>query len=105
MAVTYVVYIEPDVHAARKILPGNIRQRMGRIIHALATEPRPETSRSLETPNITLPEHVEIRRYRVDHWRVVYAVNDAEHWVWVLGIYRRPPYDYTDIAKLIERLP
>jgi hypothetical protein len=48
---------------------------------------------------------VQIRRIRLDRWRIVYAVSDAERWVWVLGIYRRPPYNYEDLADLANRLP
>jgi len=32
-------------------------------------------------------------------------VNDVENWVWVLGIYRRPPYNYEDLPDLLGRLP
>jgi mRNA-degrading endonuclease RelE of RelBE toxin-antitoxin system len=46
-----------------------------------------------------------MRRVRLDQWRVIYAVHDQAHWVWVLGIYRRPPYDYSDLAELAARLP
>jgi mRNA-degrading endonuclease RelE of RelBE toxin-antitoxin system len=47
---------------------------------------------------------VEIRRSRLENWRIVYAVNDDEKWVWVLTIQQRPPYDYDDLAKLAARL-
>ena len=105
MVMTYELYLEPAVHEARKGLPGNARQRIRRHLQALAGRPRPRDSRRLETSSIQLAPGVEVRRIRMDRWRIVYAVNDAESWVWVLGIYRRPPYNYEDLADLAARLP
>jgi hypothetical protein len=31
-------------------------------------------------------------------------VNDAESWIWILGIQRRPPYDYDDLVALAAKL-
>jgi hypothetical protein len=36
----------------------------------------------------------------LERWRVIYAVNEAEGWVWVLALHRRPPYEYGDLAAL-----
>jgi mRNA interferase RelE/StbE len=47
---------------------------------------------------------VEIHRLRMEGWRLIYAVNDTESWVRVMGIYRRPPYDYGDLPDLLENL-
>jgi mRNA-degrading endonuclease RelE of RelBE toxin-antitoxin system len=105
MAMTYELYVEPTVHEARKALPGNVRQRVRAQIEALALAPRPRNSRPLKTEGLDLSTKTQIRRIRLDRWRIVYAVNDAEHWVWVLGIYRRPPYNYEDLADLANRLP
>lgn len=105
MAVTYEVYIEPEVHAGRQSLPGHVRQRVRRMLDDLATEPRPPQSRLLNTSDLAAPAAVEIRRVRLERWRIVYAVNDSERWVWILGVYRRPPYDYADLAGLVAKLP
>ncbi len=105
MAVTYDLYVEKAVHEARKELPGNIRQRVRGRIEALASAPRPRGSHPLRTEGLELSPAVQIRRIRLDRWRIVYAVSDAERWVWVLGIYRRPPYNYEDLADLANRLP
>jgi mRNA interferase RelE/StbE len=51
-----------------------------------------------------MPPEVEIRRLRLDPYRILYAVNAAESWVWVLAVRRRPPYDYADLSDLIDRL-
>ena len=47
---------------------------------------------------------VELRRIRLEQWRIIYAINDDERWVWVLAIRRRRPYDYTDLPDLVQRL-
>jgi len=102
---TYELYLEPAVYEARKALPGNVRQRVRAQIEALARAPRPRDSRPLKTRGLDLSAAVQIRRIRLDRWRIVYAVNDAERWVWVLGLYQRPPYNYEDLASLASRLP
>ena len=96
--------LEPEVHADRKRLPGNVRQRLRRAIVNLASEARPPNSRSLDVTDLNVPPRVELRRIRMRNWRIVYAVNDAEGWVWVLAIRRRPPYDYQDLAVMLEEI-
>jgi mRNA-degrading endonuclease RelE of RelBE toxin-antitoxin system len=100
----YDRFLEPEAHAARQELPGNVRQRVRRAIESLADNPRPHDSRALSLVDLDLPSGVEIRRVRPERWRIVYAVNDSEQWVWVLGIYRRPPYNDADISELTRRL-
>lgn len=105
MAVIYRVYIEPDVHATRQELPGHVRQQVKRIIDNFVRDPRPSGSRLLDAEEITLPvTDVEFRRVRIEYWRVIYAVSDEERQVWVLGIFRRPPYDYDNLQELSQRI-
>lgn len=101
---SYDLFIEPEVHAARQDLPGHVRQRVRRAISDLARDPRPNNSTDLTINPSMAPASVEIRRIRLERWRVVYAVHDDEQWVWVLGIYRRPPYNYEDLSDLVRRL-
>ena len=96
------LWVEPDAYQARKVLPGQVRQRVRREIEALASEPRPHNSRPLDVTGLDVPQGVEFRRLRLEHWRILYALNPAEGWVWVLGIQRRPPYDYEDLAELVD---
>jgi mRNA interferase RelE/StbE len=98
------VYLEPEVHEARKILPGNVRQRVKRTIDALAHNPRPAESKELAVEGLDVPSSIELRRIRLDALRLVYAVSSVESWVWVLAVRKRPPYDYEDLPGLIERL-
>ncbi len=102
--VVYRLWIDPDVHTARKTLPGNVRQRIKEALDELTTDPRPPTSKELDASGLDLPSTIEVRRIRLEHWRVLYAVNDREGWVWALGLYRRPPYRYEDLQELISKL-
>lgn len=98
------LWVAPEVYAAREHLPGNVRQRMKRIFDGLVTQPRPSTSKELDISGLDVPTGIEIRRVRLEGWRVVYAINETEGWVWVLRIHRRPPYDYEDLKELVDSL-
>jgi len=98
------LWIEPEVHSIRNDLPGNVRQRVKRIFDDLTGNPYPSNSKALNVAGLEIHPNVEIRRVRLEQWRVLYAVNEQEHWVWVLGIYRRPPYQYEDLQKIISKM-
>lgn len=98
------MWIEPEVHARRDQLPGKVRQRIKKQIDDFANQPRPAVSQPLDTEGLGLPDQVEIRRARLENWRIIYAINDSEKWVWVLAIRERPPYDYEDLAEFAARL-
>ena len=100
----YDVYLEREVHRSRTRLPGNVRQRVRRAVGALSEDPRPPKSTPLDVSGSDVPAGVEVRRYRLDAWRLVYAVNEEAKWVWVLAVRRRPPYDYADLAELVAGL-
>jgi mRNA-degrading endonuclease RelE of RelBE toxin-antitoxin system len=100
----YHVWIEPEVHAAREALPGNVRQRIKRLLGSFGSEPRPSSSQALDVSGIDIPVDIEIRRFRLEKWRILYAVNESAGWVWVLRIRKRPPYDYEDLQELASRL-
>jgi mRNA interferase RelE/StbE len=99
----YELLIEPEVHQARKRLPGYVRQRLKRMFDDLTEEPRPSESKMLDISGLDVPSGVELRRLRVDPWRVIYGINEEERWVWMLAIRRRPPYDYEDLDELTAR--
>ena len=104
MAVAYTLFVEPVVHASREKLPGQVRQRLRREIDSLAREPRPSGSRALDVSSLDLPPEIEIRRLRLESWCLVYAIHTAESWIWVVGLHRRPPYDYADLPDLANKL-
>ncbi|OAN43660.1 hypothetical protein A6A03_18115 [Chloroflexus islandicus] len=78
---SYDLFLEPEVHAARHTLPGHVRQRIRRIIADLAVTPRPPDSIALNTANIDLRSGIEVRRIRMERWRIIYAVCDDERWM------------------------
>ena len=100
----YRLWIEPEVHSARDELPGNVRQRVKRTLDGLSANPRPSSSKRLDISDLDVPEETEIRRVRLEQWRLLHAVNDQEGWVWALGICRRPPYQYEDLRELVSKL-
>ena len=46
----------------------------------------------------------EVRRIRLEDWRIVYAVNETWQEIAVLTIQKRPPYDYEDLEFLVSEL-
>ena len=96
----YKVYIIPRAWVEVKDLPGHMRQRVRQAISELADDPRPPHSRELDAPDVKR----ELRRLRLDRWRVVYAITEADNAVDVLAVRKRPPYDYGDLTKLLEEV-
>ncbi len=97
----YEVHVTPEAFAEIKDLPGHIRQRVKQAIDALADEPYPAQSKVLETP----PDFdVKACRLRLDQWRVVYLVTDAERLIDVVAVRKRPPFDYGDLQELLTEL-
>ena len=88
----------------RSLLPGKIRQQVKRLISELGDQPRPSVSQALDTTDLDVPAGVDIRRIRLEKWRIIYAVNESEKWAWVLAIRQRPPYDYKDLPELMAKL-
>lgn len=96
----YTVYVIPSARPKIKELPGNIRQRVRRTIDSLADNPRPAKSKKLDIPDI----ESEVRQLRLDQWRIVYAITEADNIVDVLTIRKRPPYDYGDLEELLREV-
>ena len=97
----YQVRVQASVYNERRNLPGVFRQRIKKIIDDLAEDPRPFNSIKLE---FSIDAGWEPRRIRVDSWRIIYAVDDTFEQVVVLGIKKRPPYDYEDLIDLFAEL-
>lgn len=96
----YKVYITPLAFKEIKHLPGHIRQRVRRAINEFADNPRPPQSKTLNAPELDC----ELRRLRLDRWRIVYAITETEMVVDVLAVRQRPPYDYGDLETLLGSL-
>lgn len=96
----YRVFVTPTAIKEIKALPGNIRQRIRRAISDLESQPRPSGSKPLDQALTAL----EARRQRLENWRIIYAVSDVEMTIDVLGIRKRPPYDYADLTQLLNQI-
>ena len=82
----YSVYVIPAAWDEIKVLPGNMRQRVRRAIDALADAPHPANSVVLDLPE----SERKLCRLRLDRWRIVYAVTEAEKTVDLLAVRKRP---------------
>lgn len=103
----YKIWMRPAVHEARKQLPGHVRQRIKRTIDSLVDMPRPAHSQVLQLPGEAeseLETGWEVRRIRLDDWRIVYAINENWAEVAILTIQKRPPYNYEDLEILLSEL-
>lgn len=87
-------------------LPGNMRQRVIRMFRRLEREPRfsDTLSLNLDGSGINLAPGQELRRVRLDQWRIVYLVEEEDKLIWVLAIRKRPPYQYDDLPNLLSRI-
>ena len=94
------LFIHPGAWSEIKGLPGHMRQRIKRAIDALAVHPRPHNSKRLSSAG---SEH-ELRRLRLDRWRIVYAITEADEALDILAVRRRPPYDFGDLGALAEEV-
>jgi mRNA interferase RelE/StbE len=95
----YEVYVTPQAWQEMYSLPGYIRQRVKRVVDELSQNPRPAKSKELDAKYGR-----ELRRLRLDRWRIVYAVTEDEKWVDVLAVRKRPPYDYGDLEELLAAM-
>ncbi len=95
------VWIKDEAKAEIGRLPGNVRQRVRDLVQDLASEPRLHASRALRTP---VAMRVEVRRARLEHWRIVYVVDDEWQEIGILAVRRRPPYDYGDLTDLLAEV-
>ena len=88
-------WVEITNAARREIrdLPGNVRQLIFREIQSLDRDARPYSSKGMKsTKSFKIPKDVELRRIRIDRWRVVYVVEKEFSLVTVLAVRKRPPY-------------
>ena len=109
------VWVDPPALVELRALPGHLRQRVRRAVRDLAQDARPANSRDLELSPAEaarcppaqsggLGRGVEIRRLRLESWRIVFAVDAEWQAITVLAVRRRPPYQYDDLAQLVGRL-
>jgi mRNA interferase RelE/StbE len=90
--------VHPQAWQEIKELPGNMPQRVRQTTDGLQAEPRPSQCKRLDTPDPAL----ELRRIRLDRWRIVYAISEDEKLIDILAVRKRPPYDYGDLEQLLQ---
>jgi mRNA interferase RelE/StbE len=99
--------MRPVVHSARKKLPGHVRQRIKCVIDNLEHNPRPARSKTLDLPETVESSIIaewEVRRFKMENWRIIYAVNETWQEIAVFAIQKRPPYDYEDLEFLLSTI-
>jgi len=96
------IYILPTARKEITGLPGNMRQRVKRAIDSLAENPRPHKSKALDFSDMDK----ELRRLRLDRWRIVYAIteDDIIKAIDILTVRKRPPYNYSNLIDLVKQL-
>lgn len=101
---SYQVHIRESAHQEIRQLPGHMRQRVVRCLRDLEQTPRPVVSVALDLSDtsISLPVYAEVRRIRLDSWRIVYYLEDDIRLITVLAIRKRPPYQYDDLKRLLD---
>ena len=97
-------WTEPSAREEIKRLPGHIRQRVRQAVKALADDPWPPKSWSLTPPAGVDLGDLELRRLRIERWRVVYVIDEEWELVTVLAVRKRPPYDYEDLEELLAEV-
>lgn len=96
----YNIYVLPEALDEIKDLPAHIRSQVRRAIGALADTPRPPSSKQLSYPQAAR----ELRRIRIDRWRIIYAITEEEAALDIVAVRKRPPYDYGDLAELLASI-
>jgi mRNA interferase RelE/StbE len=83
---TYSIRIKPSAEKSLSRLPREIQRRIVRAITSLAEDPRPVSSKKLQTDE-------NLYRIRVGDYRIIYAIRNAELVILVLALgHRRDVY-------------
>ncbi len=102
----YRVYVTPSALRELQQLPGHVRQRAKRAIDDLESNPHPPGSKALDLSDLQAPTEAprEVWRLRLEKWRVVYAITEADRIIDVIALRKRPPYDYGDLPQLLGQV-
>lgn len=100
----YRVEVISSARQEIRALPGNMRQRVLGLLKALSSQPRPDSSKQMDTLNLggELPSSIGLYRIRVESWRVVYVVEEDLQLLTVLTVRKRPPYQYDNLRELLS---
>ncbi len=98
---SYSLYLLPHVMKEIDDLPGHVRQQVRRAVRQLLVEPEPSSSKRLD---YVTKVGWEARRLRLGSWRVIYVIDREMKRIYVLGVRRRPPYQYDDLNGLMMQI-
>lgn len=72
-------------------LPGNMRQRVRRLVATLTYNPRPPKAKRMEE------DLADYHRIRLENYRIIYTIDDDIVLVEVIRIMKRSPKTYEDL--------
>jgi mRNA-degrading endonuclease RelE of RelBE toxin-antitoxin system len=75
-----------------------------RTLRTLEQPPQPVESIRLDLTDATLllAADMELRRIRMEEWRIIYLLEPDIQSITVLTVRKRPPYQYEDLAELLK---
>jgi mRNA interferase RelE/StbE len=88
----YHLSISKDVQREIDRLPGNIRQRVRRVIAGLSNNPRPLVAKAMED------ELAGYYRIRLDDYRIIYTIDDDVVLVEVIRVIKRTAKTYEGLS-------
>lgn len=88
----YRLSLSREVYRTINRLPGNIRQRIRRVIASLAENPRPDSAKAMEQ------DLESYYRIRVNDYRIIYTIDDDVVLVEIIRVVRRTPRTYEDLT-------
>ena len=100
---SYHVQLSARADTEIRRLPGNFRQRVIRTLRNLEHTPQPTASIQLDLADSSIPltADMEVRRIRLEEWRIVYLIEHEIQSITILTVRKRPPYQYEDLAELL----
>lgn len=87
----YQIRIEHEAERQIERLAGHIRQRIKRTIAELAVNPRPVHAKRMEPP------YEDKWRLRLEHYRIIYTIEDEIVLVTVIRVAKRTSATYDDL--------
>ena len=86
----YRLRISKEVQHEITGLPGNIRQRVRRVIADLVCDPRPPAAKPMDD------DLADYYRIRIDVYRIIYTIDEDRVLVDIIRVARRTPRTYTN---------
>ncbi len=94
---SYSLFVLPRVLKDIDALPGNIRQQVRRSLRLLPVDPESSASKRLD---YDMKLGREVWRLKLGSWRIIYVIDREMKQIYVVGVRKRPPYQYEDLNGL-----